>query len=268
MVHFYDTGDRTALDAVVAKTDYFNSVYRREVLAEKVLYDKAIEYTENNETYKIKPIDVLRQLDKNTEPIEDAPPITSDPEFNKKLQDAVSEKAKGKISLDTVGSVIGYANSMLLEMMQKKEIGIEPNHVLAIGWLEHEAFKVLQNLKYEDQYGAYKQVWFQNILKFQELTASSKQFNQEEFDAFLKQIETSDLKTAYRLIAQRTLEHIGELADVYKREGKEDRIGALWSGNVSHELIGMVDLKPAITTFGMRHREEQLRPEPDRLRGD
>jgi hypothetical protein len=42
----------------------------------------------------------------------------------------------------------------------------------------------------------------------------------------------------------------------------------LWSGNVSHELIGISDWKPATTRYGERHREEQMKPEYLRNMGD
>lgn len=268
MVNYYDTGDEKQLLDVVSRTDpgYVNQKERIPLLLDRSRYDteKLESAVENPNPQVVKPIDVLRRLSKNTEPISDDPPQTSDSEFNRLMQ-IVNEASDKKSALE---QVFTNANAYMQRMMQRGEIGIEPNHILAYGWLEQQGFKELQKLQYEDQMVAYKQSWFQSILRFQELTASSGNFDEQEFHQFLEEVTRKPAKEAYKMISQRVLNNVGNLVKKYKEEGKEKWIGALWSGNISHELIGLTDLRPAETAQGKKHRQELLLPEHDRLRGD
>ncbi len=268
MVKYYDTGDAEQLLAVLDKTDYFKGEESRKLLLDRERYDREVEENTKdgyNPDRKIKPIDVLRRLAENTKPVKDTPPETSDPEFNVLLQQ-LAEDGQNKILLK---GTIDYANGKLIEMMQKGEVGIGPNHILAFSWLERKGFEILQGLNYEGQLEAYGQDWFHSILRFQELTWSPGDYDETQFQQFLSELSNAQSpNAAYRLIFQRALEHINKLGDKYKAMGKESRVGALWSGNIAHELIGLTDLRPAGTEYGRRQRAEAMRPEEDRLKGD
>ncbi len=153
--------------------------------------------------------------------------------------------------------------------MKQDEIGIEPNHILAYGWLEQKGFRQVQGMTYEDQLGAYKQDWFHTLLRFQELTASRMPFDAEDFESFIA--EASQKRSphdAYRMIIDRTLKNVSGLANKYAEQEKEQRVGALWSGNTVHEITGLTELRPAETAIGRRHRAEALLPDHQRITGD
>lgn len=269
MMNYYDTGDKNQLEAVIDKADsgYLSSEERRKLILDRELYDKDIE-ERTNEGYdpnrKIKTIDVLRRLAENTKPVKNFPPVTSDPEFNVLLAKLTEDRSRTSLQ-----QTLDYANSRLIEIMQKGEVGIGPNHILAFSWLERKGFEALQGLSYEGQMEAYGQGWFHSILRFQELTWSPGNYDEGEFQQFLSQVSSAkNPNEAYSLISQRELSHINKLAEKHKALGREDRVDALWSGNIAHELIGLTDLRPAGTEYGRRQRAEALKPERDRLSGD
>ena len=70
------------------------------------------------------------------------------------------------------------------------------------------------------------------------------------------------------MLSQRVLHNISELAKQYDTLGKMQRKQALWSGNVTHELIGLTDLRPAATAAGRRLREERAMHPTERRTGD
>lgn len=259
MIKFYDTGDGQQLKATLDKTGsgYFEYEVNREPLFNRERYDKSTverRSDRNPEKKTVKPIDVLRRLEDNTKPVEDKSPETSDREFNSLLQ-RLSENNNQEVLQQT----LDYANSRLIEMMQKGEIGIDPNHILAFAFLDKKGFQILQSLKYEDQLGVYKQKWFHSILRFQELTASASKYNEDEFRHFVNKVIYSESpKAAYRLIVQRELDNVSKLASTYKAKGKRNWVEALWSGNSAHELIGLTDLRSASTVAGRKHREEAI----------
>jgi fructosamine-3-kinase len=214
-----------------------------------------------------KVIEVLKRLENNTRLVEEAPPATSDAELNK----ALAEVANGEnlVPSEALRLAMDIVNGKLEKMMQEKEVGIEPNMILAIAWLERQGYAILKNLSYEDQQGAYKKPWLHSILKFQELTASAQPFNAEEFNKFiLKLSRAKDLKEAYKSVMNRTLRQVSDLATVYGKTNKSHISGALWSGNIAHELTALTDLKPATTTYGDRHKKEQEMPLHLRNTGD
>jgi hypothetical protein len=143
--------------------------------------------------------------------------------------------------------------------MQSGEIGIDPNYIQALSWLERRAFETMRNLTYEDQSQAYRQDWFVSILKFQELIGSPHDFDESAFQSFITKLQssTSD-RQAYQLIGTRALESIYQLAKIQSDRGRKDT-GGLWSGNLPHELIGLVDPRPAETEVGRRARNEDIK---------
>lgn len=261
MVKYYDTGDSQQLLAILDKTDpgYLGSKDRRAAILYRSIYDTLIEarQTEGNPWKEtVKPIDILRRLNENTKPIEDTPPVTSDETFNSLLRGLAKNGSQAALQ-----QTLDYANNRLIAIMQRGEIGIEPNLILAFAFLDRKGFQTLQKLNYEDQMRAYRQGWFYSILRFQELTASSSDYNEAEFQQFLNQVaSTESSQAAYRLIGRRELENASKLARTYRGMGKKNMVGALWSGNIKHELIGLTDLRPAATEQGRKAaREATLR---------
>lgn len=263
MVRYYDTGDRHKLEVLLPRADYFNSKDRRDMIFDRTLYEMEVEERTkgwpNEQGGKSKSIDVLRRLVENTKPVLDLPPTTSDDELNVKLQRLAESKSGQVIPRETLASTVDYINAKLIGMMTKREIGLEPNYILALSWLERRGFEVLQGLRYEDQLSAYREKWFISLLKFQELTSSPSDSDEVEFHIFIEQLKSAPSSIeAYRMISKRTLNHINALAGKYKELGRTDT-GALWSGNMAHEFIGLVDFRPAATKQGRQARNENVR---------
>lgn len=269
MIDYYQTGDKSRLELLLAETGgYLASPDRQGIIFERSNYEREVEETVNGKKNKVKTIEILKRLAENTKPVDDTPPITSDAVLNEKMATLGRSEAMGT-TRELLGEAYDYVTTRLIEMMDKGEVGIEPNTLLALAWLERRGFEVLQKLTYEDQIGVYKQKWFHSILRFQEVTFSPKTYDQVEFQSFLDQIaQLESDKEAYQLVGRRILDHVNILARRYKSEGKNERTGALWSGNSVHELIGLIDFRPAITVYGKKHREERQKPEQDRLKGD
>ncbi|MDP2671036.1 MAG: hypothetical protein Q8P13_01065 [bacterium] len=269
MVEYYDTGKAENLQKLIGQTEgYLADPRRQDAILDRSRYDQlATEASRNDDAEPIPVIDYLRRLEKNTRPVDETPPATADQELNQKLKNVFETKGTEK-GREGLGEVMENINQKLLSQMQNHEIGIDPSMVEAISWAEQQGFQVLQKLNYEGQLGAYRQEWFHSLLRFQELTSSARDFDEVEFNSFIERVKNAPTEQeAYRMISQRTLLNIGGLADKYKQQGRESWSGALWSGNINHELTTLVDLRPASTALGRRDREEKLNPEK-RLPGD
>lgn len=268
MLEYYDTGNSAPLLAVVDKTDYLKEKSHHQALLALDLYNDEVEEEDGTPTPTklVRPIDVLRRLYENTKPVQDAPPATSDANFDVLLKQLAEGSDVGHAFLK---QAVDYANDKLIDMIQRGEVGIDPNFVLALSWIGRKGFEALQKLTYEGQMEAYAQPWFHSILRLQELTWSSTGYDGDEFQEFLKNVSNAkNPQEAYRLISQRGIGHISSLAARYKEIGKDERTGALWSGNIAHELTGLTDPRPATTEYGRRHRDEAQKPEHKRLSGD
>ena len=179
---------------------------------------------------------------------------------------ALAKNGKDK----TLESAFVCVNDKLKNMMAHGDIGIEPNMIFALAWLEGKGFEKLQSLTFEDQLSAYAESWFAAILEFQELTASPSSFDPEEFQKFLGRVKRENsMMDAYRLIVSRTLDKMAALGEIYKAKGMADT-DPVWSGNIADQLIGLRDLRKASTTQGKKAVEEEKRKilEPDYHPGD
>jgi len=247
MVDFYDTGNSSKLSAILPKVEYFNSEEQTALLLDRNNYDKKISHSTFNG--EIPAINLLRRLLENTKAVVDEPPVTSDQELNQKVAEFNSAEFPSNQELFAVLNVI---NVKIESMMHSCEIGIEPNYILLLGWVERKCFEALRGLKYEDQMSAYKQDWFASVLKFNELTASDGKFNEQEFDKFVEEVQGSkSFEAAYKLIGKRILGQTFNLVKKYKEKDRGDT-GVLWSGNITHELIALIDSREPTTEQGRK----------------
>jgi len=267
MVKYYESHDDSELKPLLPKTGgYLAPQERQDKIYDLTNYDKEVKATVNGQETTNKVIDILKRLEENTKIIDETPPTVTDPELNKLLQDFQREDVK---PTEVLQHALERVNFLLTTAIKKKVVGIEPSMILTITWLERQGFEALQNMTYEDQQSAYTKPWLQALIKFQELTASTQPFNEEEFDKFIKKVaHTKEPREAYRLVAKRTFKNVADLASVYGKTSKPHISGALWSGNVAHEFTALTDFKPATTTYGERHKKEQEVPLHLRNTGD
>lgn len=258
LVSYYDTNVAPRnLSSLLIATGYYGKDSGKDLLI-RDFYEKPVVDSDRKTPTGEKIIDVIRRLAKNTEPVPDNPPLTSDPKLNEVMQGLFEVRTKREVPKESLGQTVDYVNSMLFDMMQKGEVGIEPNNIQAISWLERRAFETMQGLTYEDQSQAYRQPWFISVLRFQELTCSPHDFNETEFQSFITKVQSAKSdREAFQLIGTRALEGIYQLAKIQSDRGRMDT-GGLWSGNLPHELIGLVDPRSAETEAGRRARNEDI----------
>lgn len=275
MVDYYDgkSGSQIKLKNLLLKTEgYLASEERMTHILDKSLYDQPFpeHRSDRQRNILVKPIDVLRRLVENTKPIQVIPPSTPDQELNKKISVFIESKNNlNYIPEKPLQDIFIHVNHLLQEMMKANEIGIHPHMVNVISWLEHEGFKFIQNLSYEEQLSAYKKGWFHELIKFQQLTISPHAFDEKLFEQFIDTIMQSDMRTAYRLVQEHALDDIYHLAKHYKEKGKTERVEALWSGNIIDAFVELAaDLKPTESIAGEKFRQEALQPFHERLKGD
>lgn len=266
MVRFYETGDTETLKNVVAKTDYLAEGGETWSLFDRKKYEELtparVSGGYSEQTVMVTPIDVLKRLEINTIPIPDMPPVTTDSELNRLMNNLIRSKTGeitfGSIPRREIGQAFDYLNTGLELGMLEGRIGIEPNHLMAIAWLDRIGFQVLKRLTFEEQQTAYREDWFISLLRFQQLTASTS-YDEKEFDQFMTQLKACPTyKEASVLIQQHVLVELDALARGYKADGRED-VGFLWNGNVAHELIGLTDPKSAQSEFGRKQAIQDVR---------
>lgn len=110
--------------------------------------------------------------------------------------------------------------------------------------------------------GAYKQPWFHQILRFQNLTASGHAFDQADFDQTIALLPKLKPETAYKYIQQQAVHNTIELAKQYNEQSINT--GILWTGTTTRGLMQLTDWKPASTAIGRRMRSELAKPVLDR----
>ena len=172
MVQYYDTGDRLQLEQILGRTDYLRSMRNGSSFFDRSLYEREVGETSKSGG-KTKAIEILRRLVVNTQPVEEVAPTTSDELLNQCLQNIEHGLLSGSSSIrELLTTALEYVTTMLIQKMEEKAIGIEPNVIIALSWIERRTFDYLAQMSYEDQVGAIKQQWFTSVLRFQELIGS------------------------------------------------------------------------------------------------
>ena len=229
-------------------------------------YDVIVKEKVDGEEHSVPAINVIRRLVENTKVVFPEPPKVSDENLNELL---INLFDKGEnFSKEDLNKILTYVNKKLINYMDSEQIGVEPNFIRALAWIENKNAKSIKSMNYEEQAGANKQEWFKSILLFQELTGAAEKFDEKEFDTYINQLQKMSSEDAYKEIFKREIEKVYILSKRYTEAGKQNLNGSLWSGNTSHELVGLIDLKNASTSIGEKRRNEKLVPEYLRTTGD
>ncbi|MBP7857763.1 hypothetical protein KA016_01725 [Candidatus Saccharibacteria bacterium] len=190
---------------------------------------------------------ILDRLERNTLSISDDPPSVSD-ERLAALLDELRDSAQNRSAL---GETTKYINDSLQEMMEARKVGLEPSFVEAVAWLERRQFDYLKAITFEDQIGLHKTSLFGEILRTHELT-HNRLFAKEELDGFMDGLSKLTDRDAAKAVFDRIMKQIGDIGEEYVSHGRKDWADGLWSGNVTHELIGLTDERHAETAVGRR----------------
>jgi hypothetical protein len=134
-------------------------------------------------------------------------------------------------------------------MMERGDVGIEPNMVFLVSWLERQGVEKIKSLKYEEQTAAYKRTWFSALLRFHDLIASPRSFDPEKFQRFIDAVRQSDsMRYAYKTVA------------MHLREKYEDGAIDAKAGSITYQLIGLAEeVRESFNTVGRRDSEEERR---------
>lgn len=218
---------------------------------EKNNYGNATNFSEDE-----KAVDILRRLVENTKPVHLEAPKTKFENLNQalgKIKPLTSEKTgEVKVEISEISDAISAINQILIECQGK--IGIMPSTIDAVCYLDKMSAYALRNVG-KKQLGdfAYEPT-FKEILRFSQLTSSTK-YDEQEFESFYNLfirhcnkafeadgVDSDKIQDAFRQISQRIMNNSNQLAKEYAKDGRTKRFSdAIWSGNLSHELIGLFD---------------------------
>ena len=224
-------------------------------------YEKPIEYMSEhnraeegnvNETA----FDILNRLIENTRPNLLEAPKTKNEELNKLMENIspIINERTGEVlvDFDKVGTAVAKMNEILLQNKGKQ--GIYPSTVSAIAFLDKMSAHALRNASKKDLQELPFDPKFKEMVRFSQLT-SSIEYNENDFENKYRQIvdkfseaygddDVDSLKIVegYQVLNQQILKNMQGLSKNYASKSVTARFSdAVWSGNLSDELIGLFD---------------------------
>ncbi|MBR5418863.1 hypothetical protein IK110_01260 [Candidatus Saccharibacteria bacterium] len=259
---YYDHRESEDVESYKQKLESLENKYRFGVLPNAFKleeYEKPVEYMANqNAAEKGDPneraIDILNRLVENTRPSLLEAPETKYPELNElmsQISPLVNEQT-GEVRIDVseVGAAIAKMNEILLE--KRNEQGIMPSTISAIAFLDKMSAYALRNASAKEIRELAFDPNFKEILRFSQLT-SSTEYDERSFENKCQQIvdkvseaygddgvDTSIIADGYKLLSQNILGNMQALGKTYTSKKTTARFrDAIWSGNLSDELIGL-----------------------------
>lgn len=224
-------------------------------------YEKPIEYMSEhnraeegnvNETA----LDILNRLVENTRPNLLEAPKTKNEELNglmESISPIVNERTgEVLVDFDKVGTAVAKMNEILLQNKGKQ--GIYPSTISAIAFLDKMSVHALRNASRKDLQELPFDPKFKEMVRFSQLT-SSIEYDENDFENKYQQIadkfseaygsdgiDSSMIVEGYRILSQQILKNVQELSKNYASKSVTARFSdAVWSGNLSDELIGLFD---------------------------
>jgi hypothetical protein len=277
MVRYYDASKISPeakehaernLRSIVALSDekYLNSERGLKLILDLSLYEA--KNTDSQCPQGISTIERLRRIEGNTSPRMISIPVSQDPEWNELVSGVVDSLQEG--SRDALAASLAKLNDTLEQECLVASPTLTPNRILSMSALEQLLFRELQSIGFEDQLSLLRSPWFHQILRFQELTASPDPFSRDRFEMLINEISSApSFKEAYQEVFDRCLRgRVGPLATHYRADNHPEWVGALWSGNIDHELTTLASWRPASTAVGRRLRSELVIPPWERSTGD
>lgn len=224
-------------------------------------YEKPIEYMADSNSAEIgnpneTALDILKRLIENTKPDLLHAPETKDAELNKlmaEISPIINEQTgEVNVDLDKVGAAVAKTNEILLQDQGKQ--GIFPSMISAIAFLDKMSAYALRNEDKKDLQELPFDPNFKEIVRFSQLT-SSMEYNENNFENKYRQIvdkfneaygddgvDSSKIIEGYRILSEQILKNVQGLSKNYAEKSTTARFSdAVWSGNLSDELIGLFD---------------------------
>lgn len=270
MVDFYD--DKISADNLLNISETHDYLGREGRFAEeaikKELYEKPVEERTADGQREVKVIDILRRLEKNTSPIPDVPPKTPYESFDKALSKLVNLDLSSSVQRGVLAEALYEANKILAGMYKNGQVGIDSRFITALSFLNRSAADAIRNMSFEEQVRAYRETWFSEAIRFHDLASNPSQYDVDRTDEFIRLIQQEHTLGAYQMLGQKIIQDLGTLGKNYKNMGFERWSEMLWSGNLDHELMGLIDLREPKTPEGRAYKQRFLSSEEERLKGD
>ena len=209
---------------------------------------------------EVKAIDVLRHLSKNMEPVPLTPPKTKIPEldaaFERLGQVSVDERTgELRITVKDLAEVVSVINKYLIENQSKRTL--YPSTIAAIAYIDTLARSALKGMSKKEWEEMAFDPTFKEIVRFQQLTMSGE-YNEEKFETtygkFVHEaskaygedgVDEQQMAKAYEVIQWQVLSNAGAVSGALAREPKTAHLEkSVWSGNLTHELIGLREKYP------------------------
>lgn len=259
MIDFYHTGDNTKIEESLDEArkydpNRFSSNYL-DRFSQRSAYELELTVGDRGQ---MKAIDILEEILSLYDQKSKEPSPSGNGELDGMMKEIESEGGWTK-KRNALVRVLKKINGMLRDAFESRQLGVEPGLIEAITYLDRVASQVLQDMSYETQYGAYESEWFSDIAQFYYLTHKTGDYNAREMDKFLVQIRKSGSdEAAYRTLSQFALDETVKLLDKYDKLNKSRYSGIIWSGNLNHEMIGILDPRQPETEIGRKHRLERM----------
>ena len=194
-------------------------------------------------------IDILRRIKENSASYSLTAPHSGDEELDQLFSSYnPSERADGSLSVERKPTInlVKRANEILINNQGK--VGIDPPMVQALAYIERMATHLMRDISRKDYQELPFDSGFKEICKFNELTTNPS-FDTQEFerfwDHFVRDFSAdwpTEIDKKYGVLSNRITKYIGELSSIYREENyPESFIDSIWSGNLTHELIGLTD---------------------------
>ena len=201
-------------------------------------------------------LDILNRLIENTRPNLLEAPKTKDEELNR-LMESISptmneQTGEVLVDFDRVGVAVEKMNEILLRNNRKQ--GIYPSMISAIAFLDKMSAYALRKAGKKDLQELPFDPGFKEMVRFSQLT-SSMEYNKNDFENKYRQIvdkfseaygddgiDSSKIAEGSRILNQQILKNVQGLSKNYASKSVTARFSdAVWSGNLSDELIGLFD---------------------------
>lgn len=260
---YYDSrDDKSAHEVATEKLNELEEKYHFDILPNALnieAYEKPVAYMAyfqhaSEGSSDERAIDILRRLVKNTTPDLLTAPKTKDEELNQLLQNINpqlnEQNGEVRLNIKDVGPAIVRINQLLEE--NQNTLGIFPSTISAVAYLDKMSAYALRELDKKQTQEIIFDPSFKEIVRFSQLT-SSDGYDEPKFESqynkILKEVsfaysengvDGSKISEALKDLSQMILKNADALAKTYKEEGKTQS-GSIWSGNLSHELIGLFE---------------------------
>lgn len=261
---YYDHRESEDVESYKQKLESLENKYRFGVLPNAFnleAYEKPIENMSDwNKAEKGNPneraIDILNRLVENTRPNLLEAPETKYPELNEllsKISPLINEQTgKVRVNIREVGAAIAKMNEILLQ--KQGEQGIMPSTISAVAFLDKMSAYALRDTDAKEVQELAFDPNFKEILRFSQLT-SSTEYDERAFNNKYQQIvdkfseaygddgvDSSKIVEGYQVLNQQILKNMQGLSKNYASKSVTERFSdAVWSGNLSDELIGLFD---------------------------